>query len=160
MTRSPGISTKPHLRVRQSIQELQHDYESHEKEKMKPLEDLMRAWKAIKDLPAEDPHSFFTLGGYHGEPFRGAGWGSSAYWGGYCNHGDVLFPAWHGCIREAGRGIAECPRLRAGDVTLLGRDQCRLSGEWYSLGTHPEGLYAGWKNHSQSVAFVCLHQEH
>ena len=55
----------------------------------------MRAWKAIKELPPEDPRSFFMLGGYHGEPFRGAGWGSSAYWGGYCNHGNVLFPTWH-----------------------------------------------------------------
>jgi tyrosinase len=35
------------------------------------------------------------IGGYHGEPFRGAGWGSSNYWGGYCNHGNILFPTWH-----------------------------------------------------------------
>ena len=109
------MSTKPHLRVRRSIQELQHDYESHEKEKMKPLEDLMRAWKAIKDLPAEDPHSFFTLGGYHGEPFRGAGWGSSAYWGGYCNHGNVLFPTWHRMylvkLEEALQSVPGCEQV-------------------------------------------------
>lgn len=55
----------------------------------------MRAWKGIKELPPDDPRSFFVLGGYHGEPFRGAGWGSAAYWGGYCNHGNVLFPTWH-----------------------------------------------------------------
>ncbi|MGB8768634.1 MAG: hypothetical protein WCC92_03400 [Candidatus Korobacteraceae bacterium] len=54
----------------------------------------MRAWKGIKELPPEDPHSFFVLGGYHGEPFRGGGWGNSQYWGGYCNHGNVLFPTW------------------------------------------------------------------
>ena len=86
------MSAKPQLRVRRAIQELQDDYAKGNKQ---PLEDLMRAWKAIKELPADAPRSFFTLGGYHGEPFRGAGWGSSAYWGGYCNHGNVLFPTWH-----------------------------------------------------------------
>lgn len=85
------MSKKP-LRVRRSIQDLQNEYSKGNK---KPLEDLIRAWKGIKELPPDDPRSFFTLGGYHGEPFRGAGWGSSAYWGGYCNHGNVLFPTWH-----------------------------------------------------------------
>jgi tyrosinase len=80
------------LRVRRAITELQDDYKNGNK---KPLEDLMRAWKGIKALPPDDPNSFFKLGGFHGEPFRGAGWGSSAYWGGYCNHGNVLFPTWH-----------------------------------------------------------------
>jgi tyrosinase len=65
------------LRVRRSIQELQNDYA---KDRKKPLEDLMRAWKGIKELPPDDPRSFL-LGGYHGEPFRGAGWGNSSYWG-------------------------------------------------------------------------------
>lgn len=78
--------------IRRSITELQDEYSNGNK---KPLESLMRAWKGIKELPPEDPHSFFVLGGYHGEPFRGGGWGSSAYWGGYCNHGNVLFPTWH-----------------------------------------------------------------
>ena len=68
------------LRVRRSILELQADYERGDK---KPLEDLMRAWKGVKELPPEDPHSFFTIGGFHGEPFRGGGWGSNLNWGGY-----------------------------------------------------------------------------
>jgi tyrosinase len=79
-------------RIRPSLQELQNEYANGN---TKPLEDLMRAWKGIKERPADDPGSFFVLGGFHGEPFRGAGWGSSAYWGGYCNHGNVLFPTWH-----------------------------------------------------------------
>ncbi len=81
------------VRVRHSIMELQEMYDSGLNRK--PLEDLMRAWKGIKELPPEDPKSFFMLGGYHGEPFRGAGWGNNQYWGGYCNHGNVLFPTWH-----------------------------------------------------------------
>jgi tyrosinase len=85
-------TTTGQVRVRPSIEELQKRYEQGDK---KPLEDLMRAWKGIKELPPTDPNSFFMLGGFHGEPFRGGGWGSSTYWGGYCNHGNVLFPTWH-----------------------------------------------------------------
>lgn len=80
------------LRVRRSLTDVQDDYSSGNKAE---LEALWRAWKGIKELPPENPNSFFMIGGYHGEPFRGAGWGSSAYWGGYCNHGNVLFPTWH-----------------------------------------------------------------
>ena len=56
------------LRVRRSLQD---DYTKGNK---KPLEDLMRAWKGIKELPPDNSQSFFVIGGYHGEPFRGAGW--------------------------------------------------------------------------------------
>jgi tyrosinase len=96
-------------RVRRSIKDLQDDYTAGNK---KPLEDLMRAWKGIKDLPPTDPKSFFVLGGLHGEPFRGAGWGSNAYWGGYCNHGNILFPTWHRVyllrLEEALQSIPGC----------------------------------------------------
>lgn len=80
------------LRVRHSVRELEQMYEAGNK---KPLEDLMRAWKGIKALPPEDVNSFFNIGGYHGEPFIGSGAISPKYWGGYCNHGNVLFPTWH-----------------------------------------------------------------
>ena len=62
------------LRVRRSLDELQDQYLGGNK---KALDDLMRAWKGVKELPADDPRSFFVLGGYHGEPFRGAGWGTA-----------------------------------------------------------------------------------
>lgn len=101
------MSKKP--RVRRSLYELQDEYTKGTK---KPLEDLMRAWKGIKDLPPDNPRSFFVLGGYHGEPFRGGGWGSSAYWGGYCNHGNILFPTWHRVyllkLEEALQSIPGC----------------------------------------------------
>lgn len=97
------------LRVRRSIQDLQNDYKEGNK---RPLEDLMRAWKGIKDMPPDNPDSFFVIGGYHGEPFRGAGWGNSQYWGGYCNHGNVLFPTWHRMylvrLEEALRRVPGC----------------------------------------------------
>jgi tyrosinase len=102
--------------VRRSVLDLQTDYEQGNKQ---PLESVMRAWKGIKELPPGDPRSFFMLGGYHGEPFRGAGWGfgNNAFWGGYCNHGNVLFPTWHRVyllkVEEAMRSIPGC-----GDVTL------------------------------------------
>ena len=107
-------------RVRRSLADLQDDYESGNKQ---PLEDLMRAWKGIKELPPSDPRSFFVLGGYHGEPFRGAGWGNSSFWGGYCHHGNVLFPIWHRIyvyeVEEALRSIPGCA-----DVTLPFWDEC------------------------------------
>jgi tyrosinase len=97
------------LRVRPSIESLGDQYKKGNK---KPLEAVMRAWKGIKELPPNDPNSFFVLGGYHGEPFRGAGWGSGAYWGGYCNHGNVLFPTWHRIylvkLEEALQSIPGC----------------------------------------------------
>jgi tyrosinase len=103
------MSTVSGVRVRRSIQDLQRDYDGGNK---KPLEDVMRAWKGIKDLPPDDPNSFFVIGGYHGEPFRGAGWGNSQYWGGYCNHGNALFPTWHRMylvrLEEAMRSIPGC----------------------------------------------------
>jgi tyrosinase len=103
------MNTPKQLRVRRSITELQDAYTKGDK---KPLEDLMRAWKGIKELPPTDPRSFFMLGGFHGEPFRGAGWGNSSYWGGYCNHGNVLFPTWHRVyllkLEEALQSIPGC----------------------------------------------------
>src|SRR5437763_768897 len=108
------------LRVRRSLTDLEQE---HAAGNTKPLDDLMRAWKGIKELPAEDERSFFVLGGYHGEPFRGAGWGSNAYWGGYCHHGNVLFPIWHRIyvykLEQALRTIPGC-----GDVTLPFWDEC------------------------------------
>jgi tyrosinase len=99
------------LRIRRSLYELQDEY-TKPKPNKKPLEDLMRAWKGIKELPPENPNSFFMLGGYHGEPFRGAGWGNATYWGGYCNHGNVLFPTWHRVyllkLEDALRSIPGC----------------------------------------------------
>ncbi len=78
--------------VRRSLIEIQAEYERGDKE---TLETLMRAWRGIKELPADDLRSFFVLGGYHGEPFRDQGATDPRWWGGYCEHGTVLFPTWH-----------------------------------------------------------------
>jgi tyrosinase len=114
------MATNGAPRVRVSLTDLQHAYECGDKA---PLENLMRAWQGIKALSSNDPRSFFVLGGYHGEPFRGAGWGSSAYWGGYCMHGNVLFPIWHRfyllAVEDALRSIPGCQ-----DVALPFWDEC------------------------------------
>jgi tyrosinase len=102
------------LRVRRSLHELQAWYEAGN---TKPLEDLWTAWRTIKELPADNPQSFFTLGGYHGEPFQGPGLKHAEYWGGYCNHGNVLFPTWHRAyllkLEQALQSVPGCQ-----DVTL------------------------------------------
>lgn len=85
--------------IRKSIHELQKQYDEGNK---KPLEDVVRAWAGITALPADDPNSFFTIGGYHGEPFQYRRQVDAlsptdiyTYWAGWCNHGNVLFPTWH-----------------------------------------------------------------
>ncbi|TVY67474.1 Tyrosinase [Lachnellula suecica] len=110
------------LRIRRSIQVMWQEYlQGNEK----PFMELIRAWHGIQKLSKTDPgneHSFFKIGGFHGEPFRGAGYGNAAWWGGWCNHGNVLFPTWHRayCMRieNALRSIPGC-----GDVTLLFWDE-------------------------------------
>lgn len=107
-------------RVRRSLSDIQADYDQGKKAE---LENLIRAWKGIKDLPANDPNSFFTLGGLHGEPFRDKGKTDPNWWGGYCQHGTVLFPSWHRAylwrLEEALRSIPGCK-----DVTLPFWDEC------------------------------------
>jgi Common central domain of tyrosinase len=108
------MNPTPQLRVRHSLTELQDQYRAGNKE---PLEDLWRAWKAIKELPADDPRSFFTLGGYHGEPFRGLGQTNPQYWGGYCHHGNVLFPTWHRVyLLKLEDALRSVPVLRVTDL--------------------------------------------
>lgn len=70
-------------RVRQSIESLQNEYL---KGNTKPLDKLMTAWRGIQAKSVEDPtnpNGFFALGGFHGEPFHGAGATSSdgVWWG-------------------------------------------------------------------------------
>jgi tyrosinase len=107
-------------RVRRSLRDVQYDYDHGKKDQ---LEALIRAWKGIKDLPANNPNSFFSIGGLHGEPFRGEGKTDPNWWGGYCQHGTVLFPSWHRAylwrLEEALRSIPKCE-----NVTLPFWDEC------------------------------------
>ncbi len=80
------------IAIRHSVRELQ---EMKNDGFASPLDNLVRAWKGIKELPYNDKKSFFMLGGYHGEPFEGPHQTDPSYWGGYCNHANVLFPTWH-----------------------------------------------------------------
>ena len=102
-------------RVRHSLQEVQNKYDTGEDRSQ--LENLIRAFRGIQELDSKDPNSFFVLGGYHGEPFRGKGQTDPDWWGGYCNHGNVLFPTWHRAyllrFEDALRSIPKCE-----DVTL------------------------------------------
>lgn len=107
-------------RVRRSLIDIQRDYDNGNKTE---LENLMRAWRGIKALDHDALNSFFTLGGYHGEPFAGPGATNGQWWGGYCQHGTVLFPSWHRAylyrLEEALRSIPGCQ-----DVTLPFWDEC------------------------------------
>ncbi|KAI1175620.1 putative tyrosinase [Nemania sp. FL0916] len=100
-------------RVRYSLQYVQSLYDSGEDPSM--LENLVRAWRGIKALPHYHPNSFFNIASFHGEPFRGPGVTDAAWWGGYCNHGNVLFPTWHRAylmrLENALRSIAGCENV-------------------------------------------------
>jgi len=76
---------------------------------------LIRAFHGIQNLPPEDPNSFFAIAAFHGQPFRGPGYSSKDWWGGYCHHGNVLFPLWHRAyvlrLEAALRTIPTCESL-------------------------------------------------
>jgi len=75
------------MRVRLSVRELSKDPVK--------LNAFLRAFKKIQELPPDNPNSFWVIAGYHGEPFEGTAWTEGKGWGGYCQHGNVLFPFWH-----------------------------------------------------------------
>jgi tyrosinase len=81
-------------------------------------EELITLVRAFRGIQGKDPNldtSFFKIAGYHGMPFRGAGWGNSTWWGGYCHHGNILFPTWHRaylyCLEEALRTVEGCENV-------------------------------------------------
>ena len=101
--------------VRLSLRELD------EKCNAQKRNDFLKAWKLIQELPPTNPNSFWSIASYHGMPFKrrrvalggdesevdSSGTGKDddkkkpTTWGGYCQHGNVLFPFWHRfyCLR-------------------------------------------------------------
>ncbi|TFA99613.1 Tyrosinase [Trichoderma ghanense] len=75
-------------------------------------EKLLLAFAAIQKLPHNHPDSFYNIAGLHGQPFRGAGYANKDYWGGFCQHGNVLFPTWHRAyllrLEEALQNVPGC----------------------------------------------------
>ena len=64
--------------------------------------DFLKAWKLIQELPSSNPNSFYSIASYHGMPFKDRvvepkepNEKTKLFWGGYCQHGNVLFPTWH-----------------------------------------------------------------
>jgi tyrosinase len=81
------------VRVRPSLHEVVANYDNGTDRTT--LENLIIAFRVIQRLPADHPDSFFTIAGYHGEPFVKEDPSNSDWWGGYCQHYTVLFPTWH-----------------------------------------------------------------
>ncbi|CAG8802314.1 3142_t:CDS:2, partial [Cetraspora pellucida] len=70
------------------------------------LDLLIQSYQALFDKPYGDMRSFYQIGGIHGLPYTAYdgvigdhGYKSSELdegrWGGYCQHGNILFPPWH-----------------------------------------------------------------
>lgn len=89
------------LTTRMSLRELEKP------ENKKKRNDFLKAWKLIKQLPPTNPNSFWSIASYHGMPFKSRQVdplnpkSGTNVWGGYCQHGNVLFPTWHRfyCLR-------------------------------------------------------------
>lgn len=72
-------------------------------DRLKQRRDLfLLAFEAVQQLPSSDKWSFYQIAGIHGLPHapydgdKGNVWtASSDWWGGYCQHGNPLFPTWH-----------------------------------------------------------------
>jgi len=95
------------VRVRMSVRELAKD----EVKKTAFLSALRKIQQMGPDADGNWPwNSFWTIAGIHGEPFQGEEKAevlykaaekvtgnelNFGYWGGYCQHGNVLFPFWH-----------------------------------------------------------------
>lgn len=110
-------------RIRRSLHVLEKEWRDAPPDTETELDTLIRAFQGIQKLHPDKKNSFFRIGGYHGEPFRGKGAKDKEWWGGYCNHGNVLFPTWHRAyllrLEDALRSIEGCQ-----DVTLPFWDEC------------------------------------
>ncbi|KAI3317253.1 tyrosinase [Xylariaceae sp. AK1471] len=88
--------------LREDISDLQIAFDTNDnsldeagKKQKLAMQKLLWAFHVIQNIDTNERDSFFRIAGFHGMPFRGAGWGNPSWWGGYCNHGSVLFPTWH-----------------------------------------------------------------
>lgn len=114
--------------------------------------DFLKAWKLIQELPPTNPNSFWSIASYHGMPFKrrpvlsplyedesekdssGTGKDETKTWGGYCQHGNVLFPFWHRLY---------CLRLEQALQSVLERGKDRVALHYWdesSEETKSEGL--------------------
>ncbi|CAG8596625.1 3557_t:CDS:2 [Funneliformis mosseae] len=68
---------------------------------------FLQGFAAVQQRDADDPRSFCAVAGIHGLPYKPYDLfhdeqepstdyhGEKHRWGGYCHHGDILFPTWH-----------------------------------------------------------------
>lgn len=68
---------------------------------------FLQAFAAVQEKKSDDPKSFFQVAGIHGLPYVPYDHlpqdtlsdhykeGAKDWFGGYCHHGDILFPTWH-----------------------------------------------------------------
>jgi tyrosinase len=113
------------VKTRLSLRELEIAENSQKKN------DFLKALKIVKELPADNPSSFWSIASYHGMPYKKRqvppyqippNDEGNAAWDGYCQHGNVLFPTWHRfyCLKLEQSLQAAVP---GGDVMLPYWDQ-------------------------------------
>ncbi|KFA79983.1 hypothetical protein S40288_01843 [Stachybotrys chartarum IBT 40288] len=114
------------------------------------LDVLIKAFRAIQDKDPRQPDSYYHIAGLHGQPFRGAGYGNPAWWGGYCHHGNVLFPTWHrayvASLEKALRSVEGCE-----DVAMPYWNQLEGSGIPFIF-TQPKYTYSSGPEKDKEIA--------
>ncbi|KAF4331856.1 tyrosinase [Fusarium beomiforme] len=118
-------AVKPIRGVRRSLQELTSLYNSGDRT---ILENLVRAFRKIQELPFDHPDSFFVIAGYHGEPFVEEDPTNPGWWGGYCKHQTVLFPTWHRAYLYRLENALRNALPEATDLALPFWDECLSHG--------------------------------
>ncbi|KAI6766005.1 hypothetical protein HG530_007075 [Fusarium avenaceum] len=113
------------MRVRRSLQELVSLYDNGDRTL---LENLVRGFRVIQSLPPSHPDSFFTIAGYHGEPFVMEDPTNPDWWGGYCQHQTVLFPTWHRAYLYRLENALRNAVPEATDLALPFWDECASHG--------------------------------
>lgn len=118
---------------------------------------FLLAFEAVQGLPADDKWSFYQIAGIHGlphSPYDGdeGDWDPSNpdWWGGYCQHGNPLFPTWHrpymmlleqSIIRQAKLFANTLSQAQEKQAVLDIADQLRIPyWDWASHSTRILGL--------------------
>ena len=128
--------------IRLSLRELDKKCNAQKKN------DFLKAWKLIQELPPDNPNSFWSIATYHGMPFKqrrvplggdesegdSSGTGNDEKtWGGYCQHGNVLFPFWHRFY---------CLRLEQALQTVLEKGKERVALHYWDASSK-ESMFEG-----------------
>ncbi|GBB89955.1 hypothetical protein RclHR1_01680026 [Rhizophagus clarus] len=139
---------------------------------------FLRGFAAVQQKDPEDPTSFYRIASIHGLPYEPYDGVTGTYnaddnpndqYGGYCHHGDILFPTWHRpyvllleqCIYDEAKKLVEADTKKDGYANdpryVKALEDLRFPyWDWASPSTLAHGLPAFF---SQETVRVALNNE-